>query len=271
MSVAFLEATVNEVFEDATDDRHVGQRVERLEPRVRAMLASFWESVGNGRYSLLGKYQMALLLSGAGQFDKGAQPYQDAQLLIDFRNGLVHFRPDWHDSGTKRKFDSLGDPFHQRGLLSDEDSSDWLTVKALGASGALGALATAKAFADEWTSRLGIPKHMIRTWSTWIRNSAAIDLAEYSSSAADSSRLGLSAAAPKDPSEQAHLGRGLSPMRTSFLRCCLKRCTRLLPSISCMRPNSWAFKVAIRVKLEVVTSRPLPAFDSCMAPISSRT
>jgi hypothetical protein len=158
MSVAFLEATVNEVFEDATDDRHVGQRVERLEPRVRAMLASFWESVGNGRYSLLGKYQMALLLSGAGQFDKGAQPYQDAQLLIDFRNGLVHFRPDWHDSGTKRKFDSLGNRFHQSGLLSDEDGSDWLTVKALGASGALWALATAKAFADEWTSRLGIPK-----------------------------------------------------------------------------------------------------------------
>lgn len=120
--------------------------------------ASFWESVGNGRYSLLGKYQMALLLSGAGQFDKGAQPYQDAQLLIDFRNGLVHFRPDWHDSGKKRKFDSLGDRFHQSGLLSDEDGSDWLTVKALGASGADWALATAKAFADEWTSRLGIPK-----------------------------------------------------------------------------------------------------------------
>jgi hypothetical protein len=46
MSVAFLEATVNEVFEDATDDRHVGQRVELLEPRVRAMLASFWEQSG---------------------------------------------------------------------------------------------------------------------------------------------------------------------------------------------------------------------------------
>ena len=53
-SVAFLEATVNEVFEDTTDDRHVGQRVEPLEPRVSAMLASFWESVGNGRYSLAG-------------------------------------------------------------------------------------------------------------------------------------------------------------------------------------------------------------------------
>jgi hypothetical protein len=92
------------------------------------MLASFWESVGNGRYSLLGKYQMALLLSGAGQFDKGAHPYQDAQLLIDFRNGLVYFRPDWHDSGKKRKFDSLGDRFYQSGLLSDEDGSDWLTV-----------------------------------------------------------------------------------------------------------------------------------------------
>ena len=59
--------------------------------------------------------------------------------------------------GRGAKFDSLGDRFHQSGLLSDQDGSGWLTVKTLGASGADWALATAKAFAEEWTSRPGIP------------------------------------------------------------------------------------------------------------------
>lgn len=125
-------------------------------------MANFWESVGNGRYALLGKYQMALLLCGADSFEKGSQPYQDAQLLVRFRNALVHFRPGWHDTGPKassnHEFDVLGERFNQSGLLSAEDGSDWLTVKALGASGAEWAVATSRVFAGDWTARLGIPK-----------------------------------------------------------------------------------------------------------------
>jgi hypothetical protein len=30
-------------------------------------------------------------------FDCGAKPYQDVAALIELRNGLVHFKPEWFD------------------------------------------------------------------------------------------------------------------------------------------------------------------------------
>lgn len=159
LSVAFLEAVVNEVYEDCADGRHVGERVAPLSDASRVNLAGFWESAGNGRYPLLGKYQMALLLGGAKQFDKGMQPYQDAQLLVDLRNALVHFRPEWHDSdGDRRLSKRLAERVKPSGLLSAEDGSDWVTVKVLGAAGAEWAVATAQRFASEWSVRLGVPR-----------------------------------------------------------------------------------------------------------------
>ena len=91
-SVAFLEAAINELYVAASDKMidHPG-----LADEFRTRLATIW-SIEHFRRGarVLEKYQCALGLAGAKQFDKGARPYQDAKLLVDLRNALVHFVPE---------------------------------------------------------------------------------------------------------------------------------------------------------------------------------
>jgi hypothetical protein len=159
-AVAFLEALVNETYGDVADERHVSPRISQIDAGARQIMKEFWQATDSGqRANLLNKFQMALLFARAESFDKGAQPYQDAQLLIDLRNALVHFRPAWYESS---EIDKLGlrlkARFKQSGLLTSNDGSPWFPVKALGAPGADWAFKTCKSFADEWTTRLGIPR-----------------------------------------------------------------------------------------------------------------
>lgn len=39
--------------------------------------------------------QVALKLANKPPFDKGAFPYQDVALVIELRNELVHYKPEW--------------------------------------------------------------------------------------------------------------------------------------------------------------------------------
>lgn len=90
-SVAFMEAAINETFQDAADD-HQGS-LASLEIEAKTKMASFWEiTEGRNRstISILDKYQIALVLADKPQFDKGRSPFQDARTLIEIRNDLTH-------------------------------------------------------------------------------------------------------------------------------------------------------------------------------------
>lgn len=167
-SVAFIEALVNEIFEDAADEQHVSERTAPIEQH-KAKLASFWRSVDDGRYQILGKYQMVLLLCGADKFVQGSQPYQDTEVLVRLRNALAHFKPEWYgtDSPDNKLRLKLAERIKQSGLLGANDGSDWITVKALGAPGAEWAVKTAKTFAGDWCERLGIPKVFETDLANW--------------------------------------------------------------------------------------------------------
>jgi len=92
-SVSFLESTVLELFTDICDD---GQRVEELDPefcRKVQVLDAYADDFLNG-LSTIEKFQLALDLDGSQRFDTGAQPYQDAYLLKQLRNYLLHHEPD---------------------------------------------------------------------------------------------------------------------------------------------------------------------------------
>ena len=90
-AVAFLEATVNEVFDDVAD-AHPGY-VDPLSPDCRRQMIGLWdESVE--RRSALEKCQLALLCAQSTVFERGKQPYQDADLLIKLRNRLTHARAE---------------------------------------------------------------------------------------------------------------------------------------------------------------------------------
>lgn len=90
-SVAFLEAEVNTLYADSGEfvHRFVGLPAEALR-----LLSAVWsiESVRRST-NVLDKYQVALKVCNLPIFDPGAQPYQDAKLLIELRNALVHFIP----------------------------------------------------------------------------------------------------------------------------------------------------------------------------------
>ncbi len=92
-SVAFLEAVINEVLQDAADN-HITERLEGVDSEVRRSWAEIWEALGQGETGRnLERYQAALIAAGVEPFDKGAEPWQSAQLLVQLRNHLVHYKP----------------------------------------------------------------------------------------------------------------------------------------------------------------------------------
>ena len=82
-SVAALQAFVSEVAELARGSD---------EPKVRR-LGEVLEEVEDcqGRFSL--KVLLVSIILSGESYDKGKQPWQDFQLLVELRNDLVHLRP----------------------------------------------------------------------------------------------------------------------------------------------------------------------------------
>jgi hypothetical protein len=91
MGGAALEATANELIQDLLD----GSPVFSLTRGCKCLLADLKEDrSGNA----IGKFrQLALLLDK--EADTGSLAWQDADLLVKFRNSFMHFKPAWdHDS-----------------------------------------------------------------------------------------------------------------------------------------------------------------------------
>lgn len=94
LSVAFLEAAINEFFLDACMGQ-LGRGKEFDDAAVKAV-ADAWRgwNCGGKRVSTLEKYQRALALTGHERFDEGRLPYQDAYLVTKLRDALVHYKPE---------------------------------------------------------------------------------------------------------------------------------------------------------------------------------
>jgi hypothetical protein len=83
-SVASLEAYANELFSER----------EKLFPAYStALMNNLWETYE--QKPILEKFAFALLLLRKPDMDRGARPYQDVKILIELRNALTHFKPEW--------------------------------------------------------------------------------------------------------------------------------------------------------------------------------
>ena len=95
-SALFLEATVNEFYSDITHD-FVRERKydlpEQLVQRVDSMVGSIKGTTFTD-ISTLDKFQWLLILAGRNPFDKGRVPYQDTQIVMNFRSAFVHYEPE---------------------------------------------------------------------------------------------------------------------------------------------------------------------------------
>lgn len=92
-SVASVEAKINEFFLDATDNL-LGSI---LDTGSQDLLAELWKIADDKKFPILQKYQIALAATKRSKFDTSKRPYQDVDLLIDLRNMLVHFKPEWNN------------------------------------------------------------------------------------------------------------------------------------------------------------------------------
>ena len=94
-SVIFMEATINEFFLDTTQAENDSLlNINSLEDSSITKIQNFFEIDDKilERESILKKYNLALFILGKQNFNTGQEPYQSAQLLIEFRNYLTHYK-----------------------------------------------------------------------------------------------------------------------------------------------------------------------------------
>jgi hypothetical protein len=88
-AAASLEAFINEAAELASIIDVPGE----VTPTSVKTFASTAEEVGTGRGSIRLKFLLAKAAFQGETYDKGTQPYQDFNSLVDLRNALVHLKP----------------------------------------------------------------------------------------------------------------------------------------------------------------------------------
>jgi hypothetical protein len=91
-AVASLEAYANELFSD---------RVKIFPGYSQELLHNLWETYE--QKPILAKFEFALLLLNKPQLDRGAPPYQNIKVLVDLRNALIHFKPEWENEADEHQ------------------------------------------------------------------------------------------------------------------------------------------------------------------------
>jgi hypothetical protein len=159
-SVAFLEGTINEFFRDCVDNPSVlamasGDNMVKL-------MAGMW-NLGvprTARYSILEKYQIALMLGRKELFHMGKQPYQDIKCLVELRNALTHYEPEtttaYSDEGPV-DVQKLGKRLNRRFPVSPLATGPlFFPNKCLGHGCAKWAVTSVVGFAEEFFAKMGI-------------------------------------------------------------------------------------------------------------------
>ncbi|WP_045877676.1 hypothetical protein [Pseudofrankia sp. DC12] len=152
---AFLEAHINEIFLDVVDEQPPW--VDHLTADVRDKICWLWTDGKAEENRALAKYNAILIAASLPILDKGQNPYQDAQLVIDIRNVLTHYKV--YSLGEKkphtlsRKFASPQFPLNQ---LMVGHNAERFPDHILGHGCADWAWRSCKKFADEFGRRLGI-------------------------------------------------------------------------------------------------------------------
>ncbi|GAB2682759.1 hypothetical protein [Nocardia goodfellowii] len=172
-SVFFIEAYINEVFDDLADGNPVASAgVTGLDEQHRKTLARLWKSEdlnlrGTGT-SILAKYDLALIALNKPSMDRGQPPFEGVKRLIALRNSLVHFKPKWTDVGSETKglaVELQGEQFPGNAIPIGDP---WYPNKCMGAGCAMWACSTARSFADGWRLVMGITSDFrvdVHDWS----------------------------------------------------------------------------------------------------------
>lgn len=164
-AAAFLEAVINELFNDVMDG-YESTPFKQLAPHAKTSMAQKWAAIE--RKSSLEKFQAALRAAAAQPFNHGASPYQAADSLIVLRNALIHYDPEFipADAGTsrkKKKGESIGEHLESRlkrrfslNPWYKDKGNPFYPHKCLGHGCAEWAVLSSLQLADEFSKRMGI-------------------------------------------------------------------------------------------------------------------
>ena len=155
-SVAFLEALVNGVWQDAADcdPRSPNSRLAGLSVQSIARLGELWRNDRVERsLSVLDRYQVALTCVDQPKIDIGGEPGQSVDAIILLRNELLHFKPKtrWTDELHRLEIRLL--PRIAKNPLFDVNP--WLPDHALTSGCANLAYEKSREFAENWWQRMG--------------------------------------------------------------------------------------------------------------------
>lgn len=158
-SVAFLEALINSVWQDAADDDPAeSKRSHRLAGLSNQSIARLRELWRNDRVerslSVTDKFQVALTCADQTPMRLGEDPGQTIAAVILFRNDLVHFKPtvQWTDE-VHRLEQRLRPRLADNPLL---ETQPWFPHHMLSASGARLAYEKSREFASLWWTQMGL-------------------------------------------------------------------------------------------------------------------
>jgi hypothetical protein len=159
-AAAFLEAAVNELFQDAYDKHGLRDEgyLPPLEEQTVEAMASVWRGTDEGSKLSAGeKWQLLLILAGRAPLDRGANPYQDAYEVTRLRNILLHFRPDMISREEEHEMEKRlkPKPFTENQLMAGSANA-WWPDHCLGHGCPEWASRAVLALADEVCGQLGI-------------------------------------------------------------------------------------------------------------------
>ncbi len=97
-SVAFLEATINEIYAEAEKENGL---LGSIDPNASKLIAYLWESGEIDRASVMNKFSILLAAASRDPLDKGSKTCQEVKSLISLRNALMHYKSSWLDIGTE--------------------------------------------------------------------------------------------------------------------------------------------------------------------------
>jgi hypothetical protein len=158
-AAGFMEAVVNELFQDAVDGHGLtGDGVLAALPSAgHRLMARMWTATRGGRaLRPLDKYNLLLSAVGKEPLDRGAQPAQDAQLLVNVRNAIAHYQPEDLSVDIPHRLErQLRRKFEDNRLMSGSANA-WWPDHCLGAGCARWACQSALALADFACDQAGI-------------------------------------------------------------------------------------------------------------------
>ena len=100
-AVAFLEALINDIYLSAVDGSPNSPFSDFVQTEA---VANEWRNSKDSRWSLLEKYERALVASGKPGYRSTDRLRADVDSLIHLRNSLTHYKPEW-DNQLKRHKD----------------------------------------------------------------------------------------------------------------------------------------------------------------------